>query len=547
MAKILIIEDESKIAALMKKGLEMQQYKVNLASNGKDGVDKALSKNYDLIILDIMLPELGGMEVARSLRQNNVQTPIIMVTARDSAEDRAAGFEAGANDYLIKPFAFKELIARVKFLLKEKTNTKIFASDENQENPAIKKEIKKKQNTSLNIIKNTYTGKNASPFDKMDISEINKRILDNAPISIITINKEGFITSANKYYLFFSKTKDYRNHNIFNSKFFIRENLVQDYKKLLTDGIEVRREKCYEKNSKGEDKYMNLIAVPLRDKDGKIEGALSMAMDNTEAVLFKNQLQELNKNLDMKIKQKTAELKEANKKLGDVLDLKVQFMADVSHELRTSLTIIQGNLELMNPNASGKENNIEESGQIFNEIKRMSGMLADLSLLANSDSAVQKLDYKKIDLNKLILSAVKSLEVVAKEKNIAIEHKNNKTEIAITADKSKLEKLIMNLIRNAIRYNKDNGWIKIWTEKGENEIILTVEDSGIGIPQKHLPRIFERFYRVNKNKSRNEGGTGLGLAICKWVVEAHGGKINVESTVGQGSAFKVILPRQPAK
>lgn len=147
------------------------------------------------------------------------------------------------------------------------------------------------------------------------LSANSKKIFDNAPMSIITIDKNRFITSANKFYQTFSSTRSHQNHNIFKSEFFKREKLVSDYKKLLLTGAIVKRETCYEKNNKGEDKYLKIIAVPLKDKNGKIKGALSMAIDNTEVVSLKNNLEELNRGLEIKIKERTAELEIANKEL----------------------------------------------------------------------------------------------------------------------------------------------------------------------------------------------------------------------------------------
>ena len=378
-------------------------------------------------------------------------------------------------------------------------------------------------------------------------NELNKRILDSAPISIITIDKKGYITSANEYYHNFSGTKSYRNHNVFTSKFFIREKLTEDYKKLLTEGTPVRKENCYERNSKGEDKYLKIIAVPLRDKEGNIDGALSMAVDNTEVVLFKNKLEELNRHLEARVWQRTVSLNDANNELSRVLELKSTFMSDISHELRTSLAIIQGNLELAANELGIKAGELESCGQVFREIKRMSAMLTDLAMLSDSSSSEQKLKRERFDLNILIRAVLKSLEAVGREKNIRLDHRNKESRVRITADKGKIEKLLLNLVRNAIRYNRQNGRVGIWVEESENEIALKVKDSGIGIPREHLPNIFERFYRVDKARSRHEGGSGLGLAICKWVAEMHKGGIDVSSTVGKGTLFTVRLPKMRKK
>jgi len=129
---ILVVEDEIKITRFVKKGLEMEHFTVETAYDGKEGLEKAEVNNYDLIILDIMLPEIDGVEVCRRLRENKVETPIIMLTARDTIEDRIKGLDVGADDYLIKPFAFGELVARIRALLRrEKTvkSTKLQVGD----------------------------------------------------------------------------------------------------------------------------------------------------------------------------------------------------------------------------------------------------------------------------------------------------------------------------------------------------------------------------------------------------------------------------------
>jgi len=129
---ILVVEDEIKISRFIKKGLEMEHYTVDLAYDGEEGLEKAEINNYDLIILDIMLPKMSGIEACKNIREKKIDTPIIMLTARDTVEDRINGLDAGADDYLIKPFAFGELVARIRALLRrEKTvkSTKLQVGD----------------------------------------------------------------------------------------------------------------------------------------------------------------------------------------------------------------------------------------------------------------------------------------------------------------------------------------------------------------------------------------------------------------------------------
>lgn len=516
--KILLIEDELRIAQLIKKVLEMDDFAVTVLHDGKNGLIEAKNGNFDLIVLDIMLPGLNGLEVCKELRIKKNDVPIIMLTARDTIEDRLAATDAGADDYLSKPFSFEELLERIKCLLSSK-----------------EKSCSSLRNDNLTIISDLKT-------EEAKIAEFNKRIMDNIPVSIITIDKAGFMTSANKYYKNLSKHDFHENNNIFTGNFFIRENLVKDYKKLLTDGTIVKKDYCYEVNYNGEEKYLKIIAVPLLDDDGNIEGALSMALDNTESVLYRKKLQLLNSELEKKVADRTMQLNAVNDELARVLELKSMFIADVSHEMRTSLAIMQGNMELMSKGLIEKNEKEDSFAQVFEEIKRVSTMLSDMTLLSESKSSIQNFEFEKCDINQLISAVCKSLKIIANQNNVKIKHRNSGVKIEIIAEKSQLEKLLTNLIRNAIRYNKENGSIEVLAKVTKEDVLLLVKDTGIGIDKDHLQNVFERFYRVDKARSRNEGGSGLGLAICKWVAEIHGGEINVESKIGEGSIFTVRLP-----
>ena len=258
---------------------------------------------------------------------------------------------------------------------------------------------------------------------------------------------------------------------------------------------------------------------------------------------FNKELQEANKNLEIKVLKRTRQLDVMNKKLREAIELKSKFIADASHELRTPLTVIQGNLDLAVREAKIKQTKIPETYiLILNEIKRMTGVLSDLTMLTNFDAKTETLRYEKINLEKLIKAANQSLQILAKQKKIRLTYEKNARQIKIFGDESKLEKLLLNIIRNAIKYTEKNGKIKIWIEDDGEFVKINIQDNGIGIPKEDLPYIFERFYRVDKARSRKEGGTGLGLSICLWIAEAHGGYISVESEQGKGSTFTVHLP-----
>jgi len=375
------------------------------------------------------------------------------------------------------------------------------------------------------------------------LNDINKMIVDLAPVSIITIDKKGIITFANKYYKYISKSKNPINKNIFETMFFVRENLRPLYKKLLSSGEPFTKTNC---SSDDKSKYLNIIAVPMIDAKGNIEGALSMAVDVTETVQAKIKIDELNKSLKERVLQKTRELQKINEKLKKSLELKSQFISDASHELRTPLSVAKLNLEFFKKQFSQKNKPAKKIlNAIDEEINRVSDVLSDIAFFtAIDEDSVEKMNMEKIDLNKFIDNLAGRIKSLADKKNIRINFQKNKSNPSMWGDKIKLEKLFLNIMQNSIKYGKKSGITKIHIETDLKNMLVKIifSDNGIGIAKKDLPRIFDRFYRTNISRNDGEGGFGLGLAICKWIVKKHNGEISVKSDFGKGSAFTVVLP-----
>ncbi len=172
----------------------------------------------------------------------------------------------------------------------------------------------------------------------------------------------------------------------------------------------------------------------------------------------------------------------------------------------------------------------------------MTRVLSDLTMLTNVDSSSEQIVREPLNLGILFKAVSHSLDVLAKQKEISLNYAPNAKNIIIHGDEVKLEKLLLNIVRNAIKYTEVKGKIFLSVKKTGDKVKIYIKDSGIGIPEDDLPFIFERFYRVDKARSRGEGGTGLGLSICKWIAEAHGGNIEVESEVGIGTTFIITLP-----
>ncbi len=380
-----------------------------------------------------------------------------------------------------------------------------------------------------------------------ELSELNQRILDTSPISIIVLDKKGAVVAANRYA---TKLMDSPNNPLINRTLTQTKDIANNkvlinlYQNLLTKGDAFYYDELpYQSDDTKDVRYFNIIAVPLFNSAKAVEGAISTAIDNTEAVVARQKLKELNRDLEFKVQERTKQLALINEQLAKVLDLKSKFISDASHELRTPLTVIQGNLDLAIQEKNSRRRKVPEVFSLIGkEIEHMTSVLTDLTMLTNANVDTEKINCEKIDLNLLVMAVVESLQVIAKKKNIKFNAQPFNKPLIIIGDEPKLERTILNLARNAIKYSNNNGWVKIRLEQNENEVQIKVQDNGVGIPAKDLPNIFERFYRVDKARARAEGGTGLGLAIAKWIVEAHGGKITVQSQLGKGSTFSVHLP-----
>ena len=218
------------------------------------------------------------------------------------------------------------------------------------------------------------------------------------------------------------------------------------------------------------------------------------------------------------------------------------FVANVSHELKTPLTSIKGFVETLLEGAlDDKENNRNFLNIIHKHAERLDSLVNDLLSLSHLESKEIILKKTSFNLRQQVEGVISGFRSQLKKKDIEIKNELP-VGISVIADKARLEQVVTNLIDNAIKFNKEKGSVRIFSEEINGKVKIIVEDSGIGIPEKDIPRIFERFYRVDKARSRELGGTGLGLSIVKHIVELHGGNIGVESTEGFGSKFWFTLP-----
>ncbi|MGP4062554.1 two-component system histidine kinase PnpS [Halobacillus sp. H74] len=220
------------------------------------------------------------------------------------------------------------------------------------------------------------------------------------------------------------------------------------------------------------------------------------------------------------------------------------FVANVSHELKTPITSIRGFSETLLDGAMKDEKMLDQFLQIIlKESGRLQSLIKDLLELSKLEREDFLLNVEQIDIQSLLRDLLPIVKQHADHKNVDL-YMDIEGSTVIQGDSSRLKQVFMNLLANAINYTSDHGEVSLTFEESENHIMVSITDNGVGIPEEEISRIFERFYRVDKARSRNSGGTGLGLAIVKHIVEAHQGTIHVESVLERGTTFHIEIPKK---
>ena len=228
-------------------------------------------------------------------------------------------------------------------------------------------------------------------------------------------------------------------------------------------------------------------------------------------------------------------------RLEDAFQQNRRFMADASHELRTPLTVIRGELEAMAQQTSINPTVRDTLGNVLEEVERLARIVESLFALAKLEAGEARTKWDRFDLSKLATSTAEQMCLLAEDKSISISCQAPAS-VPVEGDSARLKQVVVNLLDNAIKYTPSGGAVRLMVGASGEKAVLQVSDNGIGIPAAEQARVFERFFRVDKARSRDLGGAGLGLAIVKSICAAHGGSVELQSVEGQGSRFQVELP-----
>ena len=259
-----------------------------------------------------------------------------------------------------------------------------------------------------------------------------------------------------------------------------------------------------------DDQYVKVLFAPFKNEDERPDGVIAVIQDITEHVKLDNMQKEL--------------------------------VADVSHELKTPITSIMGYADTLLEGGYDEETQTKFLNVIASESRRMARLVTDLLTLSRYDSNKKKTQKETFDLGDLVKQCQEKLAIEIKKKGHTVNSFVTADVPPVYADKDDIERVVLNILTNSIKYTPDTGEIKIYVGFVYNDAYIKVFDNGIGIPEDDLSRIFERFYRVDKARTREMGGTGLGLSIAKEILDKNGGSIDIKSKVGEGTEVVIRIP-----
>ncbi len=474
--RVLVVDDEKRIRDGCHKMLTIEGFDVARAETGDQGLDMIEKEHFDIILLDLMMPGISGMDVLERVRELHPDTVVIVITGYATLEHSIEAMKKGAFDFIPKPFSPQELrgvvskairhIRTLQDIAHEKSRMRVLI---NYLADGVMATDNEKHVALANPAFLRLTGFTGSNVIGLPVSEIvpNERVLEMIN-QALAMGEDDFVA--------------------------------------LTDELP-----CGD-DEDGDGKILGVRCVPFRDRLGRNLGTVTVLRDIT-----------------------------ALKKMDQI---KSDFVSMVAHEIRSPMNSVLMQMKVIQDGlageVSGKQKEILQRAS--EKIKGLVAMSSELLDIAKIESGLITQEREKLNMGPLLADQVAFHQARAEARKIALENQAPGQLPPIMANRRNMEEVLSNLITNAINYTPEGGRVTVSAGVENDFLVVKVKDTGFGIAHEELEKIFNRFYRVKNEKTRFVVGTGLGLSIVKSIVEAHHGRIRVESKPDQGSIFLVHLP-----
>ena len=512
-------DPNSTLLELVAGVLRDASYEVVTAQDGIEAVRCAYQVSPDLIVIDIFMPRMNGYQVCRLLKNDPAvaHLPIIMLTESGSRSDEFWSIQTGANLFMKKnadPAVLREAVAR---LLKNQPGSTPHMTIQS---PGPEELLSK---VSALLDRELY----CTTVERVEL----QALLHNLSEGIMTLDSEGFITSANEALIRMLDTPE---------KALLEqpcrealglpagEDILALFALLLSGETTVSRDSTLTSRS-GTSTPVAISVALLSDYLGEVAGCVCLLQDITR----RKEVEALYQRLE-----------DTHEQLTTVNQLKNDLASMIVHDLRTPLTSVISGLQTMEMLGDLNEDQTEFLNISIEGGLTLLGMINDLLDISRLEEGSLRLKYAEVQANSLLDDALRQVTSLASHKNLNLVSDIAPNLPPLAADVDKLERTLVNLLGNAIKFTPAGGTITLSMRPAEDEpaLIFAVTDTGEGIPPDAFDRIFEKFGQVETRKAGQKMSTGLGLTFCKMVVEAHGGRIWVESEIGKGSTFSFTIP-----
>jgi signal transduction histidine kinase/DNA-binding response OmpR family regulator len=541
--RILVVDDEPRIVRLCTQILTEQGYVVQGVNSGMEALTQLRAEAFDLLVVDIKMPDVDGLLVLRLARDLDPNLTAVVITGSATMDRAIEALQAGARGFILKPFGYDELISTIERALIQRR----------------KEEERLRLQAQLPILE----------ISQILMSEANVISLAQQLLEILVQQMEAergllLLLSEDPNELYIAAAIGLPDGTLDGAETVVKrgstvEGLLSEGPLVLGTQSSAHLDAPWQKLVV-EPGATALMLMPLRTREkdvgvlglgrlvGKRPGTNFTPTDLNLLSIVGRQIAIALENTRMyALEQKrTAELARTLAQRQELDRLKDEFMQNVSHELRTPLSMILGYAEMLTSGELG-EIKPKQQGAIETILQRAL-ILKDLieNITAMLDNRNREPLTDLVSMAELVASTLADFGVLAQQSDLELHGQIASQVPLVQGDPEHLRKVVDNLIANALKFTPAGGTVNVNLRGTSDEVILQVTDTGIGIPEEHLERIFDRFYQVDGTTRRRHGGSGLGLALVKEIVESHGGSVTVESLVSQGSTFTVRVPAAKA-
>ena len=481
--KILVVDDEKVVREGCTRVLGGKGFEILTAENGHQAMEMLPENLIDIILLDLKMPVMSGEEVLERVCRDYPDIPIIIITGHGTIDTAVECMKKGAYDFVTKPFQIDP------FLL---TINRAADKRELEKKAKLYEEEKQRNLYDINLEKSRL-----------------KTIINCMANGVMVCNRSMELVLHNPAFMRLFEISREIDDPVPVKELINDENLIDTLKKIQT--IESQQSEVISQEIEAEKNILRAISAPVLGPEREIVGTVTVLEDITPF-----------KQLD---------------------EMKSDFVNMVAHELRSPLSAIRQQNSVVLEGLAGpiEEKQKDFLGRGIKKIDTLLELINDLLDIARIEAGKHVQHQVPTDISQIIRDTIALLETRAVEHNVSLTFTCDNIK-PVLADPQRMEEVMNNLITNAINYSPDGGEVKVFATGISELVEIRVQDSGVGIPREEIPKIFDKFYRVKHPKTRQVLGTGLGLSIVKGIVDSHHGSIDVESTLNQGTTFRLLFP-----